>query len=310
MRTLGRHLEDYLKLRRRLGFQLRVQGILLRSFVRFAGRQRASRLTTKLALRWATLPCNITQRQRAHRLGVVRQFAQYVSAIEPRTEVPAPKLIPWQFHRHEPFHYTDQEILRLMDAGRQIAPSHKIKGLTLGSLLGLLAVTGLRVGEALALDRGDVDFGNALLTIRRAKGNKSRLVALHPSAVRSLQGYAHSRDKIYPQPISPGFFLWKGGSRLAHSVAYHWFVVAACQAGLWKTNDGHRPRLHDLRHYFAIRTLLNWYRCGADVEAHLPELATFLGHVHVRDTYWYLSAVPELLKLATLRWERAEKGGK
>lgn len=309
MRTLERHLEDYLRLRRQLGFQLRVQGLLLRSFVRFAGQQRTSYLTTKLALRWATLPGDITQRHRAGRLGVVRRFAQYVSAIEPRTEVPAPKLIPWQFHRHEPFHYTNQDVLRLIEAGHQIAPSHKIKGLTLGSLLGLLAVTGLRVGEALALDRGDVDFDNALLTIRRAKGNKSRLVALHPSTVRALQGYAHSRDKIYPQPTGPGFFLWKGGSRLAYSVAHHWFVVAAGQAGLWNAGDGHRPRLHDLRHYFAIRTLLNWYRCGADVEARLPELATFLGHVHVRDTYWYLSAVPELLKLATLRWERAEKGG-
>lgn len=310
MTTLSRHLVDYLRLRRQLGYQLRVPGILLRNFVRFAGQQGTRLISTKLALRWATRPANITQRQRASRLGVVRQFAQYVSAIEPRTEVPARKLIPWQFRRNDPFHYTDQNVQQLIGAARRIAPAHRTKGVTLSTLLGLLAVTGMRVGEALALDRDDVDFTNALLVVRRAKGNKSRLVPLHPSTVQALEQYTRIREEIYPRPATPSFFVWEGGVRLLHHTAHHWFVVAACQAGVRKPSGDRSPRLHDLRHYFAIRTLLNWYRRDVDVEAHLPKLATFLGHVHVRDTYWYLSAVPELLKLATFRWERSEKGSK
>jgi integrase len=310
MKTLSLHLDDYLRLRRQLGFKLRVVGILLRNFVRFAEQEGAAFINTKLALRWATLPSGIKKVQRANRLGVVRRFSEYMSALESRTEVPAQKLIPYQFRRQDPYHYTEENILQLIGGARQIDPSNKIKGPTLGTLFGLLAVTGMRVGEALSLDREDVDFSQGLLTIRRAKGNKSRLVPLHSSAAQALQQYARLRDQIYPRPISPSFFVWEGGVRLLHCTIHRWFLLVACEAGLRKPGGRRGPRLHDLRHYFAIRTLLNWYRSDADVEARLPELATYLGHVHVRDSYWYLSAVPELLKLATLRWERSEKGGK
>jgi len=179
--------------------------------------------------------------------------------------------------------------------------------------LGLLAVTGMRVGEALALDRGDINCAGALLTIRRAKGNKARLVNLHASTVQALQQYAAIRDAVYPQLTGPAFFVWKG-IRLSYCTARQWYVKTACGVGLRHHGDGRGgpcgPRIHDLRHYFAIRTLLNWYRSDSDVETRLPELATFLGHTTVRDTYWYLSAVPELLDSATRRWERAEKGEK
>ena len=168
----------------------------------------------------------------------------------------------------------------------------------------------MRVGEALALERDDVNLKQNLLTIRRAKGNRSRLVPLHPFTGRALQNYAHFRDKLFPQPLSPNFFVWERGGRLLHCTVHRWFLLIACQVGLRQPGDRRGPRIHDLRHYFAIRTLLNWYRADADVETHLPELATYLGHVHVRDSYWYLSATPELLKLATLRLERAEKGEK
>jgi integrase len=159
------------------------------------------------------------------------------------------------------------------------------------------------------MDR-DVDLNRNLLTIRRAKGNKSRLVPLHLSTAQALQQYAHLRDQLFPEPVSPSFFVWNKGRRLLHCTAHRWFLLVACQLGLRKPGDCRGPRIHDLRHYFAIRTLLNWYRSNTNVEAHLPELATYLGHVHVRDSYWYLSATPELLKLATLRLERAERGGK
>lgn len=311
MKTLTGHLKDYATLRRQLGFKFYGESSLLRGFVRFAQEQRAKSVTTRLALQWAMRPANVTQKQRARRLGAVRGFAKYLKPREPRTEVPAPKLIPFRAYRPVPYLYRDKQVLQLIRAARQIEPGHKIKGLTLSTLLGLLSVTGMRVGEALALERQDVDFAEALLTIHWGKGDKSRLVPLHASTVQALQRYARLRDEIYPQPIGPQFFVWTRGTPLRYQVTWQWFRVVACQVGLRPLGGGRGgPRIHDLRHYFAMRTLLNWYRSDVDVNARLPELSTFLGHVHVSDTYWYISALPELLQLATIRWERPGKGGK
>lgn len=308
MSPLSLHLERYLKLRRQLGYKLRVTEILLRNFVRFAEEEAALFITVKLALSWAAQP-GLKPVQRGNRLGMVRRFAEYVSVRDPRTEVPAQKLLPYHFRRRPPHLYSEQEVLQLIGAARRIAPGDKLKGATLGTLLGLLAATGMRVGEAMALDRDDVDLKRNLLIIRRAKGNKSRLVPVHSSTKQALEDYARLRDEQFPQPSCPGFFLWERGARLLHCTVHRWFLLVASQAGLRQPGDRCGPRIHDLRHYFAVRTLLNWYRTGIDVEAHLPELATYLGHVHVRDSYWYLSATPELLKLATLRLQRGQKGG-
>ena len=306
MSTLTTRLEEYLRLRRQLGFKLRVPGILLPSFVRFARRRGASFITTKLALEWATQPANIGSPQRADRLGMVRRFAEYLSAFDPRTEVPPQKLIPYQFRRRQPYLYTDEEVLQMMEQMRQLGPRGSLKGATYATLVGLLAVTGMRVGEAIGLDRGDVGLNQAL-TVRRAKGNKSRLVPLHPSARQALERYAALRDRAFPEPVSRAFLVSETGARLLHCTVNRWFLSVCCHLGWRKPRHRDGPRLHDLRHYFAVRTLLGWYRSNADVEARLPELATYLGHVHVRDSYWYLTATPELLKLATLRWERSEK---
>lgn len=311
MKTLSYHVRNYLTLRRQLGFKSYVEGSFLHNFVRFAREQKARFVSAKLALQWSVLPANITQKHRAQRLGVVRGFAQYLKLFDRHTEVPSPKMLPARTCRPSPFLYTEKQVEHLICSAHQIEPGYKIKGLTLGTLLGLLATTGMRVSEALALDRDHVDVAGALLTIRWAKGNKSRLVPLHHSTVQALQRYARARDKIYPRSTTPSFFVWVGGRRLRYQVAWEWFRVAACDAGLRALGGGRGgPRIHDLRHYFAVRTLLNWYRREADVDVHLPELATFLGHAHVSDTYWYISAVPELLALATHRWERAEKGRK
>ncbi len=307
MKNLRQHLNDYLKLRRQLGYKLQDAEFSLRNFVSFAEQEGTGIITAKLAVRWAARP-NMKPAHSGSRLSVVRRFAAYVSAHDKRTEVPAQKLLPYHLCRRDPYHYSDEDVQRLINAARQIDPSGKIKGPTLATLFGLLAVTGMRVGEALALDCADVGLPRALLTIRLAKGNKSRIVPLHPSTVIALERYASIRDSVYPRRTTPSFFVWEGGDRLIYDSVNRWFLLVACQVGLRKPGDRLGPRVHDLRHYFAIRTLLNWYQSNADVEAHLPELATYLGHVHVRDCYWYLSAVPELLKLATHRWERAEKG--
>ena len=309
MSALSLQLDKYLKLRRQLGYKLRVQGSLLRNFVRFAEEEGASFITTRLALRWAAQP-NLQPVSRGNRLGMLRRFAAYLSAFDERTEVPAQKLLPRKLRRRPPYLYREEEVLELISAAQQIAPDDELKGTTHGTLLGLLAVTGMRVSEGLALDREDVDLKRGLLIIRQGKGNKSRLVPLHASTTQALQHYASLRNKICPQPLTSSFFVSEKGTRLLHGTVFRWFTLVACQIGLRKPGDRRGPRIHDLRHYFAIRTMLNWYRSNADVEAHLPELTTYLGHAHVRDTYWYLSATPELLMLATLRLERHEKGRK
>lgn len=308
MSHLSVHLKNYLKLRRGLGFKLHCAGMALGNFVRFAESKRARFITTKLALQWATRPPNIKPVQRANRLAVVRRFAEYVSTVDPRTEVPPAKLLPCRIRRRPPHLYGNDEVLRLIEAAHQIDPSNPIKGPTLGTLFGLLATTGMRVNEALALDCSDVDLDRKLLTVRLAKGNKSRLVPLHASTVAALGRYASVRDSVYPRRTHPAFFLWEGGVRLGYDSVHRWFLLVACQIGLRKPGDRRGARIHDLRHHFAIRTMLQWYRSSTDVEARLPELSTYLGHVHVRDTYWYLSAVPELLKLATVRLQAKEAG--
>jgi integrase/recombinase XerD len=307
MNALTKHLDNYLKLRRQLGFKLRDAGRLLRQFVRFAEERGASAITTKLALGWAA-PSKLKPARSATRLGVVRQFAEYVSAIDPRTEVPAQKLLPYQYRRRTPHLYREEEVGRLIEAARQIDPENPIKGATYSILFGLLAVTGMRINEAVSLERSDVDLVAGLLTIRRAKGNKSRLVPLHVSTREALRRYASVRDHAYPRPLSSKFFVAEQGTPPHPSTVNRWFLLVACQLGLRRPGDRRGPRVHDLRHHFAIQTLLRWYRADVDVEVHLPELSTYLGHVHVRDTYWYLSATPELLRLATRRWERKEAG--
>jgi len=308
MNYLSVHLVNYLKLRRGLGFKLHSAEMLLRSFIRFAETKRARFITTKLALQWATQPPNIKQVQRGSRLAVVRRFAEYVSTVDQRTEVPPPKLLPYRIRRRPPHLYRNEDVRRLVEAAYQVAPSNPIKGPTLGTLLGLLAATGMRVSEALALDCGDVDLDRELLTVRLAKGNKTRLVPLHVSTVAALRRYTSIRHTVFPQGANPSFFVWDGGGRLGYDSVNRWFLLVACQVGLRKPGDRRGPRVHDLRHHFATQTMLQWYRTNTDIEARLPELSTYLGHSHVRDTYWYLSAVPELLQLATERLRPKEAG--
>ena len=174
------------------------------------------------------------------------------------------------------------------------------------TLLGLLAVTGLRIGEATGLDRKDVELHRSLLIVRRAKGNKTRLVPLHLTTRQALERYEAMRDKAFPEPQTTCFFVSERGTRLADCTVNNWFHQVACQIGLRQPGPRRGPRVHDLRHYFAVRTLLRWYRSDTDVETHLPELSTYLGHTGVEQTYWYLSAVPELLQLATRRWQQRE----
>lgn len=308
MRGIEKAVSEYLAVRRQLGFKLRLPGGALRSFISFLKRRRATHITTQLALVWAKTPTNAQPEQWANRLAMVRRFAKYHAATDPRTEVPPEGLLPHRHRRARPYLYTDREIRSLLNAARELPSRLSLRSATYSTIFGLLAATGMRMSEPIALDRADVDLDRALLTIRRTKFGKSRLIPLHRSTCAALRRYAVRRDRAVSMARTPSFFLSEWGTRLTESSVGWTFVKLSHRIGLRGPTDCRGPRLHDLRHRFAVQTLLRWYRSGVDVQQRLPRLSTYLGHAHVADTYWYVTATPELLRLAAERMERREKG--
>lgn len=305
MSALHDALEAYLSLRRGLGSELLRPGAQLHRFVEFLDRERASVITTELALRWATAPANATPSTWAQRLDDVRRFAIWLSATDPRNQVPPRGLLPHRYRRRPPYIYSDEEVERIVREAARLPSPSGMRGHTYVTLFGLLASTGLRIGEALALDRDDVDLRAGILAIRRTKFGKSRLVPIHDSTRRALRRYAHQRDLCLPRPSSPAFLLSDRGTRVTQCSALYNFAIISRAIGLRPPGPRHKrgrgPRPHDMRHRLAAKTLVRWYREGRDVERELPKLSTYLGHAHVADTYWYIEAVPELLRLATER---------
>jgi len=305
MSGLARALEEYLATRRSLGFTLRLPASALRNFVAFMEDRHAPYVTTELALRWAKQPRDVQPSTWSWRLAMVRRFAVWQAATDPRTQVPPNGLLTHRYRRKPPYIYTDEEITKIIVATAKLPSAGGLRAQTYSTLFGLLAVTGLRVNEALGLDCRDVDFDQGILTIRRAKFGKSRLVPLHPSTRNALVGYAETRDRMLATPMTHAFFVSERGTRITEWSTRYSFAKVSRQIGLRSSTEGgrhgHGPRLHDMRHRFAVRTLVEWYRAGLDVEREIPKLATYLGHVHINDTYWYLEAVPELLELATER---------
>lgn len=314
MSALRAAVEEYLAIRRSLGFELRHVASYLYDFVGLADAEGAAHLTTALALRWAQQPATAHPSSWARRLGIVRRFAAWHRAADPQTEIPADGLLPYRYRRKPPYIYSDDEIARLVHAAAALPSANALRAHTYATFFGLLVVTGLRVSEALKLDRQDVDLQEGILTIRRTKFGKSRLVPLHPSSRDALDRYAGRRDALRPGRSTPAFFVSARGTRLTEWSARYTFATISRQIGLRAPAGGQRhgrgPRLHDMRHRFAARTLIDWYRTGVDVEREIPKLATYLGHVHVHDTYWYIEGVPELLQLATERLvAQHEEGG-
>jgi integrase len=289
---------DYLRLRRSLGYRLDRHELLLGDFVAFMERTDADTITSELAVRWASLPKDAQPYWWARRLGVVRAFARYVATIDPTTEVPPSDLLPARGQRVAPYIYSSEEIRALMDAAGMLQP--EVRAQTHRTLIGLLATTGLRLGEALRLDRQDVDLDNRVLWVR-GKAGKQREVPLHATTTRALGEYAHLRDRHWPAPNSPAFFPGSTGERLSKHAVHRAFPKLIGQVGLEGAGQRDRPRPHDLRHAYAVHTLLDWYRDGEDIDRKLPLLSTMLGHAKPEHTYWYLQAVPELTALVAAR---------
>jgi integrase/recombinase XerD len=301
MTDLRSAMNDYLTVRRQLGFQLRETGRRLEDYVKFSEQAGAEHVTSKLALQWATsIPAQPYTWRR--RLGVLRAFARYLSTIDPQTEIPSEDLLRATLPRVAPYLYSTAEITALMNAARELTP--RLRAATLETIIGLLAVTGLRAGEALGLDRADVDLHDGAVHVRAGKQAKQREVPLHDTTTRALLEYCRLRDRLTPELQSPAFFVSPTGTRLTSGAFNGTFAKLIRQIGLEGHGERVRPRPHDIRHRFAVQTLIDWYRDGEDIDAKLPLLSTFLGHVDPASTYWYLEASPELLALARDRLER------
>lgn len=313
MKCLRDALAEYVRIRRALGSQLRWPASALRRFVDFLEQEGATFITTHLAVRWATEPAEVQRATRAARLSIVRRFAAWLSVFDPRTQIPPPGLLAARHRRNQPYIYTEGEIASLMDEAARLPSPKGLRAQTHVTLIGLLAATGLRPGEALALDVRDVDFSNGILSIRESKFGKSRFVPLHETARVALALYAQRRDEAIRRRRTDAFLISERGTRLRPYTTRRTFAKISCAIGLRARATGRRigrgPRLHDLRHTFATRRLIEWYQTGLDVDRELPKLATYLGHVHIAYTYWYIQAVPELLQLATERCTARQGGG-
>jgi integrase/recombinase XerD len=298
MTPLRTALKDYLRIRRQLGCQLKLDGQLLEGFVDFLERAGAIRITTELALEWATLPADARAHRWRQRLGIVRGFARYVATIDPSSEVPSTDLLPARPVRVAPHVYSEAETVALMTAARALSPP--LRAATFQTLIGLLAVTGVRLGEALCLDRQDVDLKGGTLHIH-AKAGKQREVPVHASTTAALGTYVRLRDRLCPKPDTAAFFVSPRGRRLTASDVHYAFPRLIRQVGLQGRGQRVTPRPHDFRHAYAVRTLLDWHHAGVEVDRKLPLLSTYLGHRDPADTQWYLQAVPELLALVAQR---------
>jgi integrase len=297
MSELRRHAEDYVGLRQSLGFKLALHGRLLAQFVDYLDAAGATSITTGLAISFAQLPQGVQPVQWAHRLCVLRGFASYLQAIDPATEVPPRDVFGARYRRPTPYLWQEAEVLDLMAAARRLGPA--LRALTYETLFGLLWSTGCRIGEAINLERGDVDLTGGIVTVREGKFGRSRLLPLQQSTTGALASYAASRDRLCRQPRAAAFFLSSVGTPLVPQVVWQTFDRLATATGL--RTETKRPRVHDLRHSFAVRVLVSCYRSGIDVEKRMLALSTYLGHVNIADTYWYLSASPELVQLVAER---------
>jgi integrase len=303
MTRLRHALADYLTMRRALGYQLARAEKLLAQFLTYLEDRGDTSLRTDTALAWATLPTGTTPSGWAsQRLSVVRGFAAHLHTLDPATEVPPPDLLRGRARRATPYLYTDEEVAALIAAAATLRTSHRVA--TYQTLIGVLVVTGMRVGEAIALDRDDFDVGHGVLTVRRGKFGKSRELPLHPSAVTAIKQYLHREDRPRLAARTPALLVSTAGTRLLVCNVQQAFRTVVRRAGLTPRSAACRPRLHDVRHRFAVCTFLDAYRQGQDPGARLSLLSTYLGHVDPKYTYWYLSAAPELLQLAGDRLQR------
>lgn len=303
--TVAPRVEEFIGLRRGLGYRSPSQERALRSFGRYLDRKgHQGPIPLEASLAWAASTASTDPANPARRLVSVRGFLRHLAAGDGTTQVPAPGLLGSTGHRKPPHVYSDGEIGDLLHAAAGLAPAGGLRPHCYATLFALIACTGLRISEALALTCGDVDLTGAMLTIRAGKRGRMRLVPVHPSAVRPLGDYAAEREQRYGPPgAAEAFFRTDRSDTVSYNAANSTFSVLRRQLGWTSVGRTRAPRVHDLRHTMVVRRIQSWHAQGVDVDANIAVLATYLGHVEVRDVYWYLSAVPELMAIVSARFE-------
>ena len=306
MKRMTKAVRDYLELRRSLGYRGTIDDqFRLKGFVRFMQASGTETISTDLAVKFAKQNPDADPAYWGSLYAVVRRFAQYWATIDEDSVVPPPGILPTKFQRPKPYIYAPDEVRRLLKEARQLDSRREgFRGLTYQTLFGLLASTGMRHGEILSLNKDDIDFTQNLIRISGSKFGKSRLIPLHPSTIENLKRYAAFRDRLAGKRSAPAFFVSEQNTRLTKWALRYTFVKLSIKIGIRDPMASHGPRIHDFRHTFAVTVITNWYRAGHDVEQKLPLLSAYLGHVHPSDTYWYLSATPELMKFVGLRLEK------
>lgn len=312
--TFTEHLEQYLAFRRRHGGDWTATDQHLRPFVAFADAEAAEWIGVDLFMRWKRQFGSAGTATWNNRLSAVRGFTAWLKDIDPRTEVPSSALIPRRYQRPTPHIYSDSEITQIVTEAARLPSRLGLRGETYATLFGLLAVTGLRVGEALGLDDQDVDLVTAVLFVRRGKNGKSRFIPVTDCTAERLDRYRTTRSRILGTAASEAFFVGENGKRLRIHAAQSNFAKIGQKIGLREkqpgTKFGHGPRLHDMRHTMASKTILDWFRSGRNPDREMYKLSTYLGHANPGGTWWYIEAVPELLSLASERAEQCfEYGG-
>lgn len=302
MSVLSEHAQRYLRARRALGVKLERHGRLLPQLVAYLEAAGASTVTRELAISWARLPARAHPQHWAARLSIARGFAAYLQTIDPATEIPPAGVFAVRYQRPTPYLWSQADISRLLEAARELRPP--LKAASYEALFGLLAVTGMRLGEAIALEPGDVDLDDGVITIREhtAKLERARMIPLHSTTARALERYADTRARLCPEPRSSTFFLSSKGTSLKRSEVAKTLRKLTTALGL-RTDSDH-PTAHHLRHSFAVSTLIDWQRSGVQVDEQIAVLSTYLGHVSPAETYWYLTATPELMASAAQRLQR------
>jgi len=302
MSRLREALADYLRLRRALGYRLVRDEKLLCQFLSYLEVLGEKRVTITASVAWATLPAEGCRSWHSMRLSIVRGFATHMHALDPANEVPPSDLLPWKRCRATPYLYSDEDIVALMAAAEALSTPHRVA--TYRTLIGLLAVTGMRVGEAIGLDRMDFNVIEGVVVIRSGKFGKSRELPLHHTTTEALHTYLGRRDRPTATANCPALFVSCAGTRLLYGNVQPTFRRLTAEACLAGRSPRCRPRLHDLRHSYAVRTILDGYREQGDTQSRLALLSTYLGHVEPKATYWYLSAAPELMELVSHRVEQ------
>jgi len=308
MKNLYKAVQDYLCMRRQLGFKLNTTEIVLKGFAAYAEQKKASYITSDLALEFAMKNRQSSRVRWAVKLGIIRRFALHLRMIDPRTQVPTPDLLPYTYQRRPPYIYSSSDIIKLLDSCENLPTNNPLRAQTYYTLFGLISVTGMRIGEALALDCESVDLALGIITIRESKFRKSRKIPIHASTIKSLARYSKKRVRYYGEQKSSYFFVNNFGAGLEASTVHKVFVKACVAAGLRKKGIPGGPKIISFRHTFVVRTLLRCYQEGLNPDVVIPTLSTYLGHENPVNTYWYLTATPELLSLINKQPEKKVGG--